>query len=130
MADPMHVELVAADRTVWSGEANSVVARTTEGDIGILPGHQPMLAVLVEGVVEVHTDANEHWVAAVDSGFLSVADNRISILAERAEMSDEIDLAKAQRDLEQARAAGTDDERRLEQVRAAEARIRAVERAT
>ena len=89
MADKlMHVELVAADRLVWSGEASMVIARTTEGDVGILPNHAPMLSLMVDGVVDVTTAEGETWIAAVDAGFLSVANNRISILAEHAEMSD------------------------------------------
>jgi F-type H+-transporting ATPase subunit epsilon len=129
VADPLHVELVAADRLVWSGEANMVVARTTEGDIGLLPNHAPTLSLMVDGIVEVTTDSNEVWVAAVDAGFLSVADNRVSILSEHAEMSHEIDLEKARHDLERAQSAGEHDEEAQEAVRRAQARIRAVERA-
>ena len=64
-----------------------VIARTTEGDVGILPNHAPMLSLMVHGVVDVTTAEGETVVAAVDAGFLSVANNRISILAEHAEMS-------------------------------------------
>jgi len=95
----------------------------------VLPDHAPMLAVLVQGVVEVRTDDGEVWTAAVDSGFLSVANNRVSILSERAEMAHEIDIENARRELEKAQSAGEDDEEAREQVRSAEARIRAVERA-
>jgi F-type H+-transporting ATPase subunit epsilon len=128
----MQVELVAADRLVWSGEATMVIARTTEGDVGILPHHAPMLSLMVDGVVDVQTAGGETWVAAVDAGFLSVANNRISILAEHAEMSHEIDLEKARADLERARSAGEyESEAEAEEaVRRAEARIRAVERAS
>ena len=129
MADPLHVELVAADRTVWSGEANLVIARTTEGDIGVLPNHAPTLSLMVDGVVEVNTSDNEVWVAAVDAGFLSVADNRVSILSEHAEMSHEIDLEKARQDLERAQTAGELVQDAEDAVRRAQARISAVERA-
>jgi F-type H+-transporting ATPase subunit epsilon len=129
MADYLHVELVAADRTVWSGEATMVIARTTEGDVGILPNHAPVMSLMVGGVVEVVTDADETWVAATDSGFLSVADNRVSIMSEHAEMSHEIDLEKAKHDLERALAAGEQDDAAQEAVQAAKARIRAVEMA-
>jgi F-type H+-transporting ATPase subunit epsilon len=130
MAGLLHVELVAADRLVWSGEATMVIARTTEGDVGILPNHAPMLSVVIEGVVDIQTDEGETWVAAVDAGFLSVANNRISVLAERAEMSHEIDLEKARHDLERAQAAGENDDAAAEAYRRAAARIRAVEKAT
>src|ERR687889_2237945 len=102
----MQVELVAADRLVWSGEAKMVIARTTEGDVGILPNHAPVLSLMVHGIVDVTTSDDETWVAAVDAGFLSVANNRISILSEHAEMSHDIDLEKARHDLERAQAAG------------------------
>jgi F-type H+-transporting ATPase subunit epsilon len=130
MAGLLHVELVAADLLVWSGEATMVIARTTEGDVGILPNHAPMLSVVIEGVVDIQTDEGETWVAAVDAGFLSVANNRISVLAERAEMSHEIDLEKARHDLERAKAAGENDDAAAEAYRRAAARIRAVEKAT
>ncbi len=128
--DLLQVELVAADRLVWSGEAKMVIARTTEGDVGILPNHAPMLSLLVDGVVDVQTGDGETWVAAVDAGFLSVALNHISILAEHAEMSHEIDLEKARADLERARSSGENDDEAQEAVRRAEARIRAVEKAS
>ena len=49
---PLEVEVVSADRVVWSGDAINVIARTVEGDIGILPGHEPLLALLVPGACE------------------------------------------------------------------------------
>jgi F-type H+-transporting ATPase subunit epsilon len=126
----MQVELVAADRLVWSGEATRVIARTTEGDVGILANHAPMLSLMVDGIVDVTTADGETWVAAVNAGFLSVAGNRISILSERAEMTHEIDLEKARQDLERAQVAGEKpDEAEEAAARAwAEARIRAAER--
>jgi F-type H+-transporting ATPase subunit epsilon len=130
MAEPLQVELVAADRVVWSGEASTVIARTTEGDVGILANHAPMLSVLVPGAVEVRTTDNEYWVAAVDGGFLSVAANRVSILSEHAEMSHEIDLERAKHELERCRAAGEEDVEAMEKVAVMEAKIRAVEKAT
>jgi len=128
--DLLQVELVAADRLVWSGEAKMVVARTTEGDVGILPNHAPMLSLMVDGVVDVQTGDGETWIAAVDAGFLSVAHNRISILSEHAEMSHEIDLEKARAELERAKSSGENDDEAEEAVRRAEARIRAAEKAT
>jgi F-type H+-transporting ATPase subunit epsilon len=128
----MEVELVAADRLVWSGEAKMVIARTTEGDVGILPNHAPVLSLMVHGVVDVTTADGETWVAAVDSGFLSVANNRISILAEHAEMSHDIDLERARAEFERCRSEGaSDDEARANAEAAwAEARVRAAEKAS
>ena len=92
--DLLHIEVVSADRVVWSGEATRLIARTTEGDVGILPNHAPILSLMVHGVVDVLTSEGETWVAAVSSGFLSVANNRVSILSEFAEASHDIDLIR------------------------------------
>ncbi len=130
MPDNLQVELVAADRVVWSGEATLVLARTTDGEVGVLKDHAPVLSVLVESGVEVVTIDNERVYAVVDGGFMSVANNRVSILAEHAELSHEIDLAKARSDLEQAQQAGDDSPDAEAKVRLAEARIRAAEKAS
>lgn len=130
----MRVELVAADRLVWSGDATQVIARTTEGDVGVLPNHAPMLSLMVDGVVDVTTAEGETWIAAVDAGFLSVAGNRISILSEHAEMAHDIDLEKARHDLERAEQAGQNSDEASQEAAAAssrawaEARIRAAEK--
>ncbi|MSZ76934.1 MAG: F0F1 ATP synthase subunit epsilon, partial [Actinobacteria bacterium] len=76
----LSVELVAADRTVWSGEASMVIARTVEGDVGVLRGHAPLLSLLTDAVVEISAEDGV-VVAAVDGGFLSVAADRVSILS-------------------------------------------------
>ena len=128
--DAIRVELVAADRLVWSGDATRVIARTTEGDVGILPHHAPLLSLMVDGVVDIQTTDGETWIAAVDAGFLSVAHNRVSILSERAEMSHEIDLEQARHDLERAQQSGENEDDAQAEVRRLEARIRAVEQAS
>jgi F-type H+-transporting ATPase subunit epsilon len=92
----MSVELVAVERRLWSGTATFVVAQTTEGEIGIMAGHEPVLGQLVEGgVVKVSTTDGETVCAAVHGGFLSVTGTGVSILAESAELSDEIDVDAA-----------------------------------
>jgi F-type H+-transporting ATPase subunit epsilon len=100
--------------------------------VGILPNHAPMLSLMVQGIVDVTTSDNETWIAAVDAGFLSVANNRISILAEHAEMSHDIDLEKARADFERCRVEGAEDSDALEKAEAAwaEARVRAAEKAS
>lgn len=131
MAEHLQVELVAADRTVWSGRASMIITRTTEGDLGILRGHAPMLAMLDDAVVEITDDEGGVTVAVVDGGFLSVAADHVSVLSERAVLAAEVDVDDARTELEAARGAGTDglddSERR---IRRAEARLRAVEKAS
>ena len=92
----MHVELVSVERSLWSGEANAIYARTTDGEIGILPGHAPMLAALAPGwVVRIEQVGGPKLRVAVHGGFLSVQPEGVSVLAEMAELADEIDVARA-----------------------------------
>lgn len=92
----MTVQLVAVERLLWSGTATSVVAQTTEGEIGILSGHEPVLGQLVEGgVVRIRTAGGELVTAAVHGGFLSVTGDGVSVLAEAAELAHEIDVEEA-----------------------------------
>ncbi|OQO93140.1 F0F1 ATP synthase subunit epsilon [Saccharomonospora piscinae] len=94
----MSVEVVAVERRLWSGTAQFVVAQTTEGEIGILPGHEPVLGQLVEGgVVKVTTTDGETVTAAVHGGFLSATGGAVSVLAESAELGEEIDVEQARR---------------------------------
>ena len=127
--DQLQVELVAADSTVWSGQASMVVAKTAAGDIGILRNHMPVLSLLVEGVVEITPVDGDKVFGAVDGGFLSVANNRVSILSQFAQLSDEIDVDAARAELESAQSDSDSDEA-AQRVRRAEARIRAFERAS
>jgi F-type H+-transporting ATPase subunit epsilon len=97
----LHVALVVPDRELWSGEARTVIAKTTEGDIGVLSGRAPVFGVLAEGsLVEILNDDAEPVRAAVSGGFLSVADNQVSILAAQAQLGDEVDADQAQQGLE------------------------------
>lgn len=83
---PLKVELVAADRMVWEGEASSVSARTMDGDIGILPGHTPLIGILVQGEIRIDSGGSRH-VATVDTGFISVDRDRVTIVAEAVDAS-------------------------------------------
>ena len=78
----LKVELVSPEKKVWSGEAVSVSARTLEGDLGILTDHAPLLGVLVDGKVTIKVTDGSTSEFNVSGGFLSVSNNRVSILAE------------------------------------------------
>ena len=80
----LKVSLVSADQEVWSGEAKQVVARTTEGEIGILAGHEPLLAILGAGEVRVTLVAGDVVTANAEDGFLSVENNNVTIVARNA----------------------------------------------
>jgi F-type H+-transporting ATPase subunit epsilon len=78
----LNVELVSPEKKVFSGEAVSVSARTLEGDLGILTDHAPLLGVLVDGKVVIKGTDGSTNEFNVSGGFLSVSNNRVSILAE------------------------------------------------
>lgn len=130
MADNLQVDLVAADRVVWSGDASLVVARTTDGEVGILKDHAPVLSVLVQSGVELETTDSGRLYAVVDGGFLSVANNKVSILSGYAQLADEIDVTEARRELEDARSSGDDNPERDNQIRLAEARVWVAEKSS
>lgn len=79
----LNVELVSPSERVWSGPADFVSARTVEGDLGVLPGHAPLFGVLVDGAVSIKSTDGTTKEFVVHGGFLSVANNRVSILTER-----------------------------------------------
>lgn len=121
----LQVELVAVERTLWSGEATMVIARTTEGELGILPHHAPLLGQLAEGgVVTIRTESGDDLIVAAHGGFLSVTERGVSILAETAEISGEIDVERAREALHRAEQAG-DDPEAVAAARRAHGRLRA-----
>jgi F-type H+-transporting ATPase subunit epsilon len=125
----LQVDLVSVDRRVWSGEATMVIARTIEGEIGILAGHTPILGVLVDGsTVEIRQTGGETMLVAIDGGFLSVDEGGVRILAERAVLGSEVDVAAARADLDANHRADTGEQGDTERAvlaRRAEARLRA-----
>jgi F-type H+-transporting ATPase subunit epsilon len=122
----LQVELVAVERKIWSGEATTVIARTTEGELGILAGHAPVLAQLADGgVVTIRTVQGEDLVVAAHGGFLSITGEGVSILAETAEISSEIDVERAREALRRAEGE-KDDADAQAAVRRAQSRLRAV----
>lgn len=80
----LRVELVAADQAVWTGEAKMVIAKTVEGEIGLLPGHEPMLAILGAGEVRITLEDGNVIKANAEEGFLSVENNVVAIVARNA----------------------------------------------
>jgi len=122
------VEVVSADGIAWGGEALSVIARTVEGDVGVMPGHEPFLAILVPCAAEVLTADGHREVVAVDGGFISVADNRVSLLSQFAKIAKEIDLNAAEHELAAAERrlnAGDLDEETRQHFLRAQAQVRA-----
>jgi F-type H+-transporting ATPase subunit epsilon len=80
----LQVSIVSADHEVWTGVAKQIIARTLVGEIGILAGHEPVLAILAEGQVRVTLPGGEVVTAQADDGFLSVDHNRVTVVARAA----------------------------------------------
>ena len=106
----LRVELVAPDGEIWSGRARMVIAKTLDGDLGVLAGHSPVLGILAEGslvrILDPEADeepaGGEAVLAAVSSGFLAVADDRVSILSRQAQLASAVDTAAVQAELDAA----------------------------
>ena len=81
---PLRVSLVSAEAEVWSGEADLVVAKSIEGEIGFMVGHEPVLAILAEGQVRITQPDGTKVIADAQDGFLSMADNEVTIVAGHA----------------------------------------------
>lgn len=110
----LQVELVSPERILYSGEADMVVARTSEGDIAFLTGHAPFIGALGIGAVSIRaTDGTEER-AAVHGGFVEVSGDRVTILSDVAELAGDIDAARARRALEEAERAQDRDDAELE----------------
>lgn len=118
----LNVAVVSAERSLWSGEAKMVVAKTPEGEIGIMAGHEPVLALLVESPLRIEQPDGTKVLVAVHGGFFSVDSNNVNVIAEVAELAADIDLERAQKALAAAQAA-SDSEEELAAIRRAETRI-------
>lgn len=108
----LRVELVVPEGEIWAGNADMVIAKTLDGDIGVLTGHTPVLGILAEGsLVRIRPEAGAgsdggsgggEIVAAVYGGFFSVADDRVSVLARDAQLGSEVDTSAARASLDEA----------------------------
>jgi len=124
MSGPLEVAVVSAERAIWSGSAKSVVAKTPEGDVGIMRGHEPMLALLVEAPLRIELEDGSKILVAVHGGFFSVDSDMVNVIAESAEVAQEIDIDRAKAAL--ARAQSLVESPDLSAIRRAEARIQVV----
>ncbi|MBU6147832.1 MAG: F0F1 ATP synthase subunit epsilon [Actinomycetales bacterium] len=106
---PLQVDVVATDRRVWSGPAQIIVMRTLDGELGVLPGHAPLLALLADGPVAVTAESGEVIRLAIHGGFAIVDSDEVILLADTAERDTEIDVARARRARELAVAAGDEE---------------------
>ncbi len=121
MSGHLEVAVVSAEHSIWSGSAKSVVAKTPEGDVGILRGHEPMLALLVEAPLRIELEDGSKILVAVHGGFFSVDSDKVNVIAESAELAQDIDIERAKAAL--VRGQANIDSPDLSAVRRAEARI-------
>ncbi len=130
----MQLEIVTAERMVYSDQVNGVVAPGIEGELGILPHHAPLLTTLQAGELRIMKEGQPDTYMAISSGFLEVMANRVVVLADTAERADEIDEARAQEAVSRAqeqlehRAADMDLERAVASMRRAQTRLKVVRR--
>ncbi len=87
MAKTFQVDIVTPESVVWSGQAEMVSARTTEGDIGVLADHEPTMAALATGAVTIHHDGTV-TAAGIHGGFLQIYQNQVTLLTDRAELTE------------------------------------------
>lgn len=124
-ASRFQVDLVSAERRLFQGTATAVYARSVEGQIGILPGHQPVLLELDPAPLAIDTPEGRE-VFGVHGGFLEYRGGRLTILADGADHADELDAAQAEEQLRAARerhAEGDAEEFTRRELRIAEMRL-------
>ena len=114
---PMELQIITAEREVFSGDVDTLVAPGVEGQLGILPNHAPLITVLQPGELMVRADGEQSYLA-LSGGYMEVLGNRVIILADAAEDVDEIDEARAQEAMERAqqRVANRESEAELQQA--------------
>lgn len=130
----MRLDFVSQDRLLFSGEVSEVLAPGSEGQLGILPRHAPLLTVLAPGEIVVKIPGQEDLYFAISGGWMEVLPDRVTILARSAERSDEIDLARAEAARRRAeerlreRPAGVDLERALYALKRSRIRLKVAQR--
>ena len=88
MAKPFSVDVVTPEAVIWQGEADFIAARTTEGEIGILADHEPTMGALTAGAVTINSVDGSTITVGVNGGFLQIFNNQVTLLTDRAEMTE------------------------------------------
>jgi F-type H+-transporting ATPase subunit epsilon len=131
---PMNLEIITAERSVFEGEVDMVIAPGLDGQLGILPKHAPLMTVLKPGELTVKKNGEEDMYVAVSGGFMEVIGNRVSVLADACERSDEIDEARAEQAMQRAqerlaqRGSDMELERAMSSLQRAQIRVNLVRR--
>ena len=131
---PMRLEIITAERVVYSDDVDLLVAPGMEGELGILPHHAPLMTIIAPGEITVRKEGEEDSYLAISGGFLEVMANHVTILADTAERSDEIDEARVREAMRRAeerinmRASDMDLQRAVAALQRSQARLRVVQR--
>ena len=131
---PIHVEFVSPERIIFEAEAKEIIVRTTDGEIGFMPGHVPFVGVLAVAEARIYdVDGSTIHSFAVHRGFVELANDHCTILSDVAEAAQDIDPARAeiaQRKAEEALAADKEDAEAASALRRAEVRLAVSKKAT
>jgi len=135
MANTVQCDIVSVERSIFSGKATQVIVPGSEGEMGVRPGHEPLLTLLAPGPVQVTLEDGKDHIFYVSGGILEVQPDSISVLADTAERGGDLDEAAAQKALEDARNAASqkssdfDYTTALAEIAEAQARLRALKKA-
>lgn len=94
MAKAFQVDVVSPEATIWSGQATIVIARTPEGELGIMADHEPLMGALATGPVEIEAESGERTTIGVHGGFIQVLDNQVTLITDRAQVTSDAAAAK------------------------------------
>lgn len=122
------LRIITPDRHFYEGEVEMVEFNTTEGQIGVLPGHIPMTVIIKPGIMTIYETGKEEKRAAIHAGFAEILPDQVTILAEIAEWPEEIDVARAEAAMERAQARIQEKASGTDMMRAETALLRAMAR--
>ena len=95
MAKAFQVDVVSPEATIWSGLATIVVARTPEGELGVMADHEPLMGALATGPVEIESESGERTIIGVHGGFIQVLNNQVTLITDRAQITKDVAEASA-----------------------------------
>ena len=94
MAKAFQVDVVSPEATIWSGMATIVIARTPDGELGIMADHEPLMGALATGPVEIESESGERTTIGVHGGFIQVLHNQVTLITDRAQVTTDAAAAK------------------------------------
>jgi F-type H+-transporting ATPase subunit epsilon len=95
MPKAFQVDVVSPEATVWSGMATIVIARTPDGELGIMADHEPLMGALATGPVEIESESGGRTIIGVHGGFIQVLNNQVTLITDRAQITEDHAAAKA-----------------------------------